>query len=241
MRAIILAAGRGNRLGTLTNDKPKCLIEVNGRPLIEWQLSALRGAGIKDIAIVTGYMAEKIKYSNITYFKNDLWAKTNMVFSLLLARNWLENHVCIVSYSDIIYPSQTIEKIIKADGDLILPYNSAWLSLWEKRFSNPLEDAETFQINEKGILIEIGRRAKTITEIQGQYMGLFKSSPKGWEKIDRFLRENILDIDTIDMTSLLQNLIKKGVTIHTLPVNDNWFEIDNTTDIELCSSLLNLA
>ena len=66
MKAIILAAGRGSRMGQLTNDKPKCLLMINGKTLIELQITAITNAGIKDIAIVTGYKAEMLKsYGNL--------------------------------------------------------------------------------------------------------------------------------------------------------------------------------
>ena len=55
MNAIILAAGRGSRMKNLTSDKPKCLVQLNGKTLIQWQLDALNQAGISNIAVVTGY------------------------------------------------------------------------------------------------------------------------------------------------------------------------------------------
>ena len=58
MKAIILAAGRGSRMGNLTDESPKCLVELRARPLLEWQLMAIREAGIDDIAIVNGYKRE---------------------------------------------------------------------------------------------------------------------------------------------------------------------------------------
>ena len=58
MRGIILAAGRGSRMKHLTSERPKCMVKLQGKPLIEWQLEALRAAGIDDIAIVTGYRHE---------------------------------------------------------------------------------------------------------------------------------------------------------------------------------------
>ncbi|MFZ9450262.1 MAG: NTP transferase domain-containing protein, partial [Alphaproteobacteria bacterium] len=60
MRAIILAAGRGSRMRQLTDERPKCLVPLRGRPLLEWQLEALRGAGIREIGIVTGYRREML-------------------------------------------------------------------------------------------------------------------------------------------------------------------------------------
>ena len=61
MRALILAAGRGKRMNFLTEDKPKCLVMLKGRTLLDWQLKAIREAGIEKIAIVTGYKRELLQ------------------------------------------------------------------------------------------------------------------------------------------------------------------------------------
>ena len=104
-----------------------------------------------------------------------------MVRSLLSAKTWLENYNCIISYSDIIYSNSAVEKLINCEGDLSISFDPNWKNLWEKRFESPLCDAETFKINNSGILTEIGGKAQTINEIEGQYMGLIKITPKGVE------------------------------------------------------------
>ena len=103
MRAIILAAGRGSRMKSLTDERPKCLVELRGKPLLEWQLWALRDAGINEIAIVTGYKRELLAERGLVEFFNPRWAETNMVSSLACAEAWLVADTCIVSYADIFY------------------------------------------------------------------------------------------------------------------------------------------
>ena len=233
MRAIILAAGRGKRLGDLTEECPKGLIRLNGKPLIEWQFEALQGAGIKEVGIVVGHMSEKFTYPQVTYFKNEEWSKTNMVSSLLCARSWLEADTCIVSYSDIVYPEETVSKLMNVEGDITITYNTKWRSLWEERFKDPLSDAETFKINDHGLLVDIGNKTNDISSIQGQYMGLLKFTKTGWKAINGFLQKSKLLTDKIDMTSLLQSLLKNGIQINTVPIYGKWHEIDTLRDIEL--------
>ena len=155
MKAIILAAGRGSRMGPITEETPKRLIPLQGKTLLEWQLEALANAGIKEIGIVTGYLAEKIKVQKIKYFVNKRWSKTSMVASLLCADEWLQSDTCVVSYSDIVYPTLTVFSLSKTEGDLVISYNTDWLALWKARFGDPLVDSETFKVNDKGILLEI--------------------------------------------------------------------------------------
>mgnify|MGYP001203034113 CR=1 FL=1 len=71
MNAIILAAGEGKRLRPLTNDKPKCLVELFGKTLLEWQLSIFKKCGINDICIVTGHNSQMFRYTNVDYIKNE--------------------------------------------------------------------------------------------------------------------------------------------------------------------------
>ena len=71
MNAIILAAGEGKRLRPLTNDKPKCLVELFGKTLLEWQLSVFKKCGINDICVVTGYNSQMFRYTNLDYIKNE--------------------------------------------------------------------------------------------------------------------------------------------------------------------------
>ncbi|MBF0128245.1 MAG: phosphocholine cytidylyltransferase family protein, partial [Magnetococcales bacterium] len=155
MKAIVLAAGRGSRMGDLTDDRPKCLVELGGRPLLEWQLAALRGAGIREIAIVTGYKSGMLRGRGLTGFHNPRWETTNMVSSLACAGTWLREGPCIVSYSDIFYEASAVSSLMASSAELAVTYDPGWLPLWEKRFGDPLRDAETFRLDGEGRLLEI--------------------------------------------------------------------------------------
>ena len=237
MKAIILAAGRGSRLEELTANNPKCLIEVMGKPMLSYQIDSLRKAGIAEIGIVKGYLSETINVSDVTYFNNARWAETNMVVSLTCARDWLLAEECIICYSDILYPSETIKKIISFRGEFVLPYNTDWLKVWSLRFSDPLIDAESFRIDENGLLVEIGNKAISVEEIEGQYMGILKVSPSSWMKIEVFLNSlSKKEKDKMDVTSLLKKLVDRSIKINTIPVNGKWFEIDNKFDRDVYES-----
>ena len=147
MRAVILAAGRGSRLGQTGNQRPKCLVELAGKPLIDRQMAALRRAGIEEIGIVRGYRAEMINYPDVFYFANNRWAETNMVMSLTCAAEWLRSGTVIVSYSDIFYRSELVRGLAQAPGQLVITYDQDWRRLWTRRFAEPLSDAETFRID----------------------------------------------------------------------------------------------
>ena len=85
MNAIILAAGKGKRLGYLTKNKPKCMVNLFGKTMLEWQVSIFKKCGISDISVVTGYKAELIDLPNLEFFHNKNFETTNMVESLFCA------------------------------------------------------------------------------------------------------------------------------------------------------------
>jgi choline kinase len=243
MKAILLAAGRGSRMKHLTDEKPKCLLEVRGRPLLEWQLEALRAAHVSDIGIVTGYKRERLADRGLFEFHNPNWDRTNMVSSLECAESWLQNGPCIVAYTDILYQPEAITALVECPAPIAITYDPGWRQLWELRFDDPLSDAETFRLDDSGRLVEIGRRAVDIDAIQGQYMGLLRIAPDGWSEIRR-IRRALSDVqrDRMHMTDTLQRIIEAGrIAITALPYQGAWSEFDSRDDLEKCASLISTA
>lgn len=233
MKAIILAAGRGSRMKNLTDECPKCLVELRGRSLLDWQLKALREAGITEIAMVTGYKRELLMGRGLVEFHNPRWAETNMVSSLSCAAEWLETAPCVVSYSDIFYDASAVTALMNSQAILAVTYDANWRALWEKRFGDPLLDAETFRLKADGTLAEIGNKPKTVEEVEGQYMGLLRFTPDGWGEVVR-IRSTLLaeQCDRMHMTGTLQKVIEAGrVPVAAVPYRGEWGEVDSADDL----------
>lgn len=237
MKAIILAAGRGSRLLQHTDDRPKCMVELHGKSLLNWQLSALRKAGIKDILVVRGYKKEMVTGS-FEFVDNPRWNKTNMVASLLYATEWLHKGPCIISYSDIVYPADAIIKLMESDQPLSILFDTNWEQLWRKRFTKPLTDAESFIINKEGFVVEIGKKNVTLSEIQGQYMGLIKITPQATAWILELLGDNQNLTDKLDMTGLISLLINENRPIKGVPFGGIWCEVDSESDLKVAEELI---
>lgn len=236
MRAILLAAGRGSRLGALTAQEPKCHTMLLGKRLLDRQLEALREAGIRELAIVRGYRAERIQVAGAAYFDNEQWEQTNMVASLCCAASWLEQGPCIVSYTDIVYSPAAIELLLQGavDADIAIPYSTQWRSLWEARFEQPLADAETFRLGADGSVAEIGGTPATMQEVEGQFMGLLRLTPAGWHTIRTLLAERTpQERARMDVTSLLAALLQEGRELAALPYEGIWLEVDQPSDLRL--------
>ncbi len=235
MKAIILAAGRGSRMKSLTEEKPKCLVEVRGKTLLDWQIDAMRAAGIHDIGIVTGYKRELLTGRGLVEFHNPRWAETNMVSSLEYAGEWLRSDSCIVSYSDIFYGPEAVQSLMQCSAALAVTFDPNWLSLWTRRFGDPLLDAETFRISSDYYLIEIGNKPRSVEEIEGQYMGLLKFTPEGWSEVARLRSTlNTMERDAMHMTGTLQMAIEAndGLAIAATPYVGEWAEFDSETDLD---------
>src|SRR5262245_60623945 len=117
MKAIILAAGEGSRLRPYTNDKPKCLVEYKGRPIIDYTLEALRACGIDDIVVITGYKSEVFIRSGVREYTNALYASTNMVHTLFCAEAEMTDDL-VISYGDIIFDSAVLPALVASPADV---------------------------------------------------------------------------------------------------------------------------
>lgn len=234
MKAIILAAGRGSRMKNMTDDKPKCLVKLKGKTLLDWQLEALRSAGIKEIAIVTGYKHKLLAGRGLVEFHNDRWAETNMVSSLACAKDWLRDNKCIVSYSDIFYNVSAVQSLIASQSMLAITYDPRWLDMWTTRFEDPLNDAETFSLTPEGTLAEIGNRPGSIDEVEGQFMGLLRISPEGWSELVRIRKDlSQKQRDEIHITGTLQMVIEaKRLQVRAIPYHGIWGEVDSESDLK---------
>lgn len=233
MKAVILAAGRGSRMKGLTDDRPKCLVELNRRPLLDRQVAALRGAGCDAVAVVVGYRGDLLEGRGLSIFTNPRWAETNMVVSLTCAAPWLEAGPCLVSYGDIFYTAETARRLVETEADIAISYDPDWLALWSARFADPLSDAETFRLHPDGTVADIGRRPSGLHEVQGQYMGLLRFTPAGWTRFTAHLEMVGPEAAAkLDMTSMLRALIAGGATVRAVPVDGSWGEVDSASDLK---------
>ena len=236
VKAILLAAGRGSRLGERTREKPKCLCSLCGRTLLDRCLDSLYQAGIQQdhLAVVTGYRGEKIQIDKAVRFQNTEWEETNMFVSLTKAHTWLEQEPCIVCYSDIVFTPEPIRKLMDSQAALAIPYYTNYWELWSRRMADPLEDLETFRINESGELLEIGQRPMRRSDIQGQFMGLIRFTPESWANAMETVSHPIpKPVAKLDMTTLLNCMLQRGVKIQAIPEDSLWLECDTEDDIAL--------
>ncbi|ENM5791594.1 phosphocholine cytidylyltransferase family protein [Vibrio mimicus] len=243
MKIIILAAGQGTRLRPYTNDRPKCMVELSGKPLLHHQLDIMYMLGIdnKDIALVGGYLQDKIIAPSIKQYRNENFAQTNMVETLFCAESFMEDDEdLLIVYGDIVYKLEVLQSLLNASGDVVITADLDWEKLWSLRMENPLDDAETFKTNSVGFVCQLGKKAKSKDEIQAQYIGLIKVSAGKIKDFINFYhtleRTKVYDgknFENMYMTSFIQALIDNGWNVKPDFINNGWVEVDTVEELKL--------
>lgn len=233
VQALILAAGRGSRMKTLTDQIPKCLVKIGGKTLLNWQIEGLKKAGIQKITLATGYLEHELRKTDYSCISNPDWSQTNMVATLCCASQILLEEETIVSYSDIAFNSTVITSLLRAGSPIAITYDKLWGKLWSLRFHDPLVDAESFQISH-GVVKEIGKKPAALGKIEGQFMGLLKFTPEGWKETYQFICSLGPDKTMkMQMTELLQYLIESSILVEAIPISGKWCEVDSPEDLAI--------
>ena len=245
LKVIILAAGQGERLRPLTENIPKCMVNFLGKSILKRQIDIFRNLGINDISVVTGYCDDKVNLDNITKFKNKNFMTTNMVESLFTAKEKFNDSV-IVSYGDIIFESNIIQSLIDSRHDISVVIDKNWQDLWNVRFENPLDDAESLVLDDNEFILKLGQKVENINNIQGQFIGLMKFQNDGIKNTINFYKKmkSISNLSTNPlnpnlpfeksyMTDFLQGLINNNEKLKAIIIKNGWLEVDSLKDYNL--------
>jgi len=236
-KAIILAAGEGSRLRPYTEDRPKCLVEVDGVSLLERQLAVLASESVEPIILIGGYRVEMLQRPGLQIRSNPRYAETNMVWTLFCAENDLEGPV-LLCYGDIVYSREALRKVLRSDADVAVAVDLDWESYWRARNEDPLDDAETLRMSPSGQLLEIGQKPESIAQIEAQYMGLMKFSASGIGQLKQTFHDakkagsmRGKAVEKAYMTDLLQAMIDRQCLLSAVPVHGGWVEVDTVSDL----------
>lgn len=236
MQLIILAAGKGSRLPKKFRNKPKCLVKISGKTILDHNSVFFKK--FKSIHIITGYKQKYLKeYSdkkNIKTIHNKMYKYSNMVHSLFLSSKYIYTDT-VICYGDIIF-DYNIFNLLKQKKD-IMPININWLNLWKKRM--PLkkiaDDAESLDIKNNK-LTSIGEKISGKMPSY-QYMGIFKLSKKSFFILKKYYQK--LNNKEIDMTSFLNNALKqKKINFIIKKYKSYWYEIDTAKDIKVAEKAI---
>lgn len=243
MQAIILAAGMGKRLGELTRNNTKCMVEVNGEKLIDRIISQLAGQNLSRIVIVTGYKGDVLeeyitsKYSGfpkIEFIRNPIFDKTNNIYSLYLAKDALMSEDTILLESDLIIENSILESLIlHPDSDLALVdkyqtwMDGTMLRIDDDRRILNFIPKEAFRFEDTDIYYKTVNIYKFSKEFsRNQYVPFLEAYSKVMGNNEYY--EQVLRVLTL----------LKNSTMKALPVEGKkWYEIDDIQDLDIASTL----
>jgi choline kinase len=250
MRLIVLAAGQGTRLRPLTDERPKCLVEVAGRPILAWQLETASQAGIEQVTVVGGYRSEQLRGCGAAVIDNPAYASTNMVQSLLCASGDFGGGF-VASYGDILYDVEVLRALLASPAPIAVVVDRQWLPYWRRRFAHPLDDAESLRTDGQGRIVDIGRRVSDESQIEAQYIGLTAFRGEGVAALRAAVEAAKADeragarpfggarpFAQCYMTDLLQGMIDRGHAVSAVPIEGGWVEVDSLRDLEIAEELI---
>jgi len=243
MRAIIIAAGRGRRLLHHTDDRPKCLMDIGGRTILDQQLHAFVENGVEDIHIVRGYRAEDIRVPGATYHANPDWRDNNILESLFCAESAMDGPF-LSTYSDILFTPEVVRAVLDAPHDITLVVDREWHRSYEGRRDHPVAQAELTEVDGDRVLC-VGKQVGPERSV-GEFIGLAHHTARG----AAHLREVFADVRRRHeaepgrpfqaapslaqayQTDLYLELIDRGIHVGWVPIHGQWREIDTVEDLE---------
>ena len=243
MKAIVIAAGEGSRMGNLTQNIPKPLVMVNGKSIIERQISILKKNGILDIIIITGPHHEKFNFEKIRYVRDKNFLEHDQLGRLITAQKEIDGDV-IILFADIIFENTVLTKILESKSDISIAVDMNCESTYALRSDNSFDEADKVRF-EQG---NVSRIFKTMTEADkkfeiGEFIGLMKLSKNGskqlvecYEKIQSVHKGRFHDAVSLEkakLVDILQELIENKIRIDAIPITGEWCEIDTEEDLEI--------
>ena len=239
MRMIFLGAGKGSRLYPYTSDKPKWLLPIDNKPIIDYLISCAHENEISDLVLIRGLTGKKFKDERISCIE-DL-DNFNMLHSLMKARRLLTDET-IISYCDILYEPTVLSKLKSSSADFSVIIDRQWEEYYLSRNSDIFAIAESLILNGTQI-IEIGQPIIARRLPEGQYIGLMKFSSKAMKVFCNIYEElstayegkpwrNAQEFKTAYLTDMLQELIERNFCIEAIEIEGGWLEFDTKSDYE---------
>ena len=237
-KAVVLAATRGKKLEELTEDRPKCMVDVRGKPLLHRLVGAFKDAGISEMTVVTGYKADAVNFPGIKTVENSKYDTTGEVASLVCAQDTLDGE-CVISYGDIMFRSHVLNQLLNCDGEIAVVIDSNW------KQDNPNTTRRTMDLarctqsytgnyfdDSVVVLTKIDSNLKP-EDVHGEWIGLIKFSESGSKLLRAEIKRMKEDgsINTASMNDLINRLIDGGSDPQVVYITGNWLDVNDAFDL----------
>ena len=240
MKAIILSAGFGSRLGDLTKGIPKSLVDVNGKSIIQRQIETFRNNGIKEIIVIVGPHKEKFQLNDVEYVIDKNFHEHEQLSSLMTASKYFQNDI-VISFGDVIVDNKIMKQIVESTYEFGIAVDLNWEKNYENRDQHPKSEAENVMFDKEGNVLEIKKNIKKSGSKIGEYLGVMKLSRKNSKVfLDKYSELNIShqgkfhnasSLESAYLTDMFQELIDSVIRISRIYVSGKWCEIDTPQDL----------
>ena len=246
MKAIIVSAGYGSRLEEHTKERPKGLLDINGKTILERQISLFKKNGINDIVVITGPY-KNFGMKDVSYINDEDYDKHDVLGSLMAAKDDIIGDV-LTSYSDILFDESILHQLLEFRGDIGIPIDLDWKKSYEGRTQHPKSEADNVLLkNNKIIQIQKNIPDSEKGEIVGEFLGPIILSAKGAkifvENYERLEKEHqgpfhmAPSLKKAYLTDMIQELIDLNYQVTPIIISGKWCEIDTSEDLERARKL----
>lgn len=230
MKALLLVAGRGTRMGIYSEESPKSLLEVGGKPILLQIVDRIIANGIKDFVVIVGFQKEKIisllkkEYpnANFKFIENPVYERTNTLYSMFLSKEELKSEDFVYFHADVLFNKNILKKLLSPE------YKNAAVVEMHR------ESMEAFGFD--GILTRISKKKDAI----GKALGIYKFSR---ESSERLFEEARKVIESGDLNAFQSEAINPTIIHHRTDIigtgDLSWFEVDDERDLIEAERILN--
>ncbi len=260
MKAIVIAAGRGKRLGEHTDELPKTLVQVGAHTMLGWQMRAFAAVGVDELVIIRGYRGDVLEAGacaeapagmRLSFIDNPEWETNNILLSLAYARAELEGPA-LVTYSDIIFTPPVTRALVAAPGSIDLVIDADFRDIYVGRTLHPLEEGEVSDLDGRGQVRRVGKKSLPPADAHGEFIGLMKVDAAGMALLASTMDAALARYAGRDdqpyqraarfrnayLTDLLQEIIDSGHPITPVTIHGQWREIDTGQDLDRAIQLV---
>lgn len=243
-KGVILAAGFEPQLMPLIADKPKTMLEVHGKTILERQVTALGQLGIRDTVVVRGYKKDKVQVEGARFADNDRYADTGELYSLWCAEAELHG-AFVLLYGDLLFDAGILEKVVRTTADVALVVDRSFYDAHRAGVPlppNPIDlvVTSTPPTGRRFVSPEGGSRVLRIgpdvpaDQAHGEFIGMAMFSAKGAAAL-RAVRDELAGaraegLDKASITHVLQAMIDRGHQVVAVDIHKGWTEVDSVDD-----------
>jgi phosphoenolpyruvate phosphomutase len=238
--AIILGASRGEQLDALTEEMPKVMLPIAGKPLLRHLLDEFKKEGVNDITVIAGYKAEAIDVQGIKIVTNPDYADSGELTSLVCALDEIKDDTLIL-YGDLLFRRYVLDDLLNADGEIIVVIDSAPINeqngnINDLAYCSRSDDRALFS---RDIQLEQVSREQDWHGRQpdGRWIGMLRVTGAGGDKLRSVLnklREHS-NFAKMALPDLLNCMIAEGHAVTVLYINGHWLDVNNLDDLRRAS------